>query len=411
MTRSRFLRLVLAACALTLPLVGANEDEYNDYNNQQEDYDENDENDDNNNNNNVVAYDDAYDGYNPYAMQNGDDYIQYWTSYHLEPKRCVVYKGVDVIVFEVFGNDDQCTKSPMGIYYTPVPKYMQGWLDQIAQKMEDQEVDDYVQPEAADYQYCTPKEVNGEVYNLMLGCADDTTQSIAVNVYSDDQCSKKLKYGGYTDDANIDISQIEVPFKKCQACVNWVNKNDDQIDDQFYVKRQMQAPLCSTAWEYKETCNRKCRTVGLASEREGWNSSDLILLMLMLAFGAVMLAVIWNTRKKMSPKNALAEQAILASAGLQQIHIAITGGVLLLIILVSVIFGLKNLAFSLLLIIDITLFVYQLKLTFDSSEPPEEVIGPDGQILQRTGSDDSEAESCESSVRPQQGTYMLPTLA
>mmetsp|Transcript_27683 Transcript_27683/g.57959 ORF Transcript_27683/g.57959 Transcript_27683/m.57959 type:complete len:174 (-) Transcript_27683:245-766(-) len=172
----------------------------------------------------------------------------------------------------------------------------------------------------------------------------------------------------------------------------------------------MQAPLCSNAWEYKSDCGRKCRNTGLAMEREGWNTSDYTLLAMMLAFGAIMLALIWRKRTKMPPKLALEEQAALTAAGLQQIHIAICVGILLLIIAICGVFGLKNVSFTLLLIIDITLFAYLLKLTIDLSSPTEEIVGPDGQILHKTGSEDSDDESRESSVRPQNGTYMLPTL-
>mmetsp|Transcript_5403 Transcript_5403/g.7066 ORF Transcript_5403/g.7066 Transcript_5403/m.7066 type:complete len:392 (-) Transcript_5403:201-1376(-) len=380
--------LLFIAIAALLPLSCFAADDYN--NNQ---YDENN----------------AENQYEGYEMENGDDYIQYWTAYHIQPKRCVVYKGIDVIVFDVFGDDDQCSKTPQGTYYAPVPEYMEGWLSEIAQKMEDQGVDDYVPPESSDYQYCTQTQVDDSVYNLMLGCADNTTQSIAVNVYSDDQCENKLVYGD-TDDSRIDISDIQVPFKKCQSCVNWVNKNDDQIDDQFYVNRQMLAPLCSTAWNYKENCGKKCQKIGLAEEKEGWTTSDLTLIITMLAFGSIVTGLIWRRRSRMPSKDALVEQAALASAGLQQIHIAAFGVVLLLLIAGAAWAGFKNLAFTLLLLVDFTLFAYFLKLTLDYSSPVEEIVGPDGQIITKVNSYDSDDESKESSVRPQHGTYMLPTL-
>ena len=131
----------------------------------------------------------------------------------------------------------------------------------------------------------------------------------------------------------------------------------------------------------------------------------------MLVFGGIMIALIWRKRAKMLPKNALAEQATLASMGLQQIHIVGFFGGLLVFILICALFGFKNLAFTLLLLIDFTLFAYLLKLTFDNSSPSEEIVGPDGQIITKNLSEDSDDDSAQSSVRPEHGTYMLPTLA
>lgn len=203
------LRQILLAFLSAPLLCQANDADYNAANEYNAYNDYNDANDENNQYEyyNYQEYD-ASD-YGNFNLENGDDTITYWTHFYIQPQRCVIFKNKDVIVFEVFGNGDQCMKTPLGTFYATVPDYMKGWTDEIEQKMQDTGVDDYVAPEAANYQYCTPKEVNGEVFYLMLGCADDTTQSIAVNVYSDDQCKKKLTYGD-TDDARIDISDIQV---------------------------------------------------------------------------------------------------------------------------------------------------------------------------------------------------------
>ena len=44
-----------------------------------------------------------------YNQQQGDDYIKYWTDYQIVAKRCVVYKNVDQIVFQIFTGNDHCT--------------------------------------------------------------------------------------------------------------------------------------------------------------------------------------------------------------------------------------------------------------------------------------------------------------
>lgn len=46
-------------------------------------------------------------------------------------------------------------------------------------------------------------------YYLQLGCADGTSQAVAVNIYSDNTCETRDVQDGY-DDANIDVSEIQV---------------------------------------------------------------------------------------------------------------------------------------------------------------------------------------------------------
>lgn len=142
-------------------------------------------------------------------QQMGDDYIKYWTDYQIVAKRCIVYKNVDQIVFQVFTGNDHCTSDPIGTYVTPVPYYVQGFLAQEQQKKQDMGQDDYAEPDAAQYVSCMPYETNSGYYWMQLGCADDTTQSIAVNIYQDNQCTKRSIVEGM-DDATIDVSAIQV---------------------------------------------------------------------------------------------------------------------------------------------------------------------------------------------------------
>jgi hypothetical protein len=190
----------------------------------------------------------------------------------------------------------------------------------------------------------------------------------------------------------------------------WVDKNDDEIDDMFYENRQTNAPLCSTAWNYKQTCNRKCQRTGLEpKEKDGWSTPDKILLAILAIFGFGMLVAILRKRQNMSNKDALLEQAAMSAAGLQQAHVI---GIFVLIVIVITVFALlqlKNITWALLLIMNTTLFGYLMKLTVDSGvSAGETMIGPDGTIIRQADSDDS---SVESNANPNAGTYMLPTIA
>lgn len=189
----------------------------------------------------------------------------------------------------------------------------------------------------------------------------------------------------------------------------WVDKSDDQIDDMFFENRQTNAPLCSTSWNYKKVCNRRCRNIGL--EKAGWSTPDKILLTILAFFGAGMLYSIMKRREKMSNKDALLEQAAINAAGLQQSHVI---GIFVLFILVVVIFAflvMKNITWAMLLIMNTALFGYLMKLTMDSGVGSgETVIGPDGTIIRRADSDDSSVESMQASPQ-NNGTYSLPEIA
>jgi len=368
----------------------------------------------------AVANDDANNAYNNYydssqyngAFSAGDDTITYWTDYAILPKRCIVYNNVDVLVFSVHEEYyKQCQDSPIGTYITPVPNFLQGYLQYYQQIQEDKGYDDYELPEVAQYAYCTRIVIENEERWLQIGCSDDDALSIAVNLYEDNTCTTRVTTNDGYDDTNIDVSEINLPFKHCQSCVMWVDKNDDEIDDMFYENRKTNAPLCSTAWNYKQSCDRKCLRTGLESEsREGWNTPDRVLLAILGVFGFGMLIAILNKRQNMSNKDALLEQAAMTAAGLHQTHVV---GIFLLIILVVTVFGLlqlKNITWALLLIMNTTLFGYLMKLTVDSGvSTGETVVGPDGTIIKHAESDDSSVESMSKNTK-NAGTYMLPTI-
>lgn len=193
----------------------------------------------------------------------------------------------------------------------------------------------------------------------------------------------------------------------------WVDKSDDQIDDMFFENRQTNAPLCSTSWNYKKTCNRRCRAIG--RDFDGWSTPDKILLTILGLFGAGMLYTIVRRREKMSNKDALLEQAAMSAAGLQQSHVI---GLFVLYILVVIIFALqvmKNITWAMLLIMNTALFGYLMKLTMDSGVGSgETVIGPDGAIIRHADSDDSSTDSVPPTPTGNEGTFepaQLPEIA
>lgn len=190
------------------------------------------------------------------------------------------------------------------------------------------------------------------------------------------------------------------------------------MDDQFFEQRQQEAPLCQTAWTYKQTCDRNCQHIGAV--KDSWTVSEQIILALMASFGLAMLAMIVRKRSKMAGKDTLMEQAAMNAVGIQPAHV---GGVCILIVLyicIVAILCLKKTTWALLFIFNILLFAYMMKLTIESARRTETLIGPNGEIVQK-GSDDfdddsssgyasSRVSSTKSTSHPNNNTYSLPAL-
>lgn len=215
---------------------------------------------------------------------HAEDAIEYWTDYAIYPKRCINYNNNDQIMYAMFEkNSNHCTDTPIGTYIASVPTFANAYLEQMADNADDAG-EEYEYPEMATYLECTYKQINGADYYLQLGCNDDDSSLLAVNIYTDAQCTESSVINGY-DDANLAMD-FSISFNKCTPCVIWMDKNDDEIDDQYYVNKQTNAPLCSAMWMYKEECNGTCQLMGKESvEREGWNRADKVLLSILSLFG------------------------------------------------------------------------------------------------------------------------------
>ena len=104
----------------------------------------------------------------------------------------------------------QCSDTPLGTYIAPVPSFVEGYLSQKANIEADRGNNDYTAPDAAQYVGCTRQVIQNKEYWLQVGCADGTTQKLAVNIYTDNTCQTKDTSADGTDDANIDISDLQV---------------------------------------------------------------------------------------------------------------------------------------------------------------------------------------------------------
>lgn len=301
-----------------------------------------------------------------------------------------------MVVFSVFDKSYQhCTDRPVGTYMTDVSTFVAAYIDQLELNSYEADGDDYVAPDST-YVDCYPYETNNGVYYVKLGCTDGTSQSLSVNVYQDNACTKPDKNADGIDDTTIDASDLQIPFKQCQSCIYFVDKNEDDVDDQYFENKMTNAPLCSQIWYNKSKCDGKCKRLGNANGA-GWTTSDKLLLVVLCAFSATMFVVILMKRQKMSNKDALLEQAAMSAAGLQQTHVV---GIFVLLLLVIVMFGLlglKSITWGMLLLLSTILFAYLMKLTVDSGLNSALVADGDS-----SDSDDDEEEEDE------EGDYKSP---
>ena len=120
---------------------------------------------------------------------------------------------VDVIVFSVFEHGyKQCSDEPMGTYIVPVPIFLKAYLEQKYQNMQDLGNDDYAIPDASAYSECQSQVIQNQEYYLQMGCTDGTSQSLSVNIYSDNTCTSRDLENGL-DDSNLDVSEVQVSLR------------------------------------------------------------------------------------------------------------------------------------------------------------------------------------------------------
>lgn len=338
-----------------------------------------------------------------------DTAIEYWTDYAIYPQRCINYNGVDQVMYSMFEqSSNHCTDAPLGTYVAAAADFAAAYLDQAADNAADAGQDDWAYPAAAAYLDCTYQLVNGRDQYLRLGCSADDGSRLAVLSYSDDACTQR---GADDEDASDLQADLSVSFQKCMPCVHWSDKNDDEIDDQYYELKQTNAPLCSAMWAYREECTGKCLVMGKdGTGREGWNRADKVLLSILSLFGFGMLLAIVKKRQKMSNKDALLEQAAISAAGLQQSHILGVFALLILIVVMFALLGLKKITWGLLLLLNIVLFGYLMKLTVDGSV--KETVIVDGKIVEKEDSDDEEDDGplSPASTAAGPGDYENPRL-
>ncbi len=120
--------------------------------------------------------------------------------------------------------------------------------------------------------------------------------------------------------------------------------------------------------------------------------------------GAVMIAIIMKKRTKMSKKDALLEEAAMSAAGIEQTHVVGAFAITLFLVMISGLAGWKGLTWTLLLVVNLVLFAYLMKLTIDSGLNVP--LGPDGQPI--GGDESSDDEDDDDDDDEDEGDYKPP---
>lgn len=332
-------------------------------------------------------------------------------------------KNVDYIVYEMYDKTyNHCGDEPLGTYITPVGRFVYGYLNQETLEAAEQGLDDYSTPDAGQYAFCTPSPNQNLPYYFQLGCKDGSNSALAVNIYTDKTCETRSKDASTgSDDSSLDASGINLHFQQCQTCVNWYDKNTDDVDDGYYTKKMTQAPMCSTAWTYKDTCGMKCRHTGMMEQGGSWHSSDFVLLGVLSVFTAVMIGLIIRKQRQMAEKEVEFRSTDMdlgkptAAEGIKKWHYAALAGFVVIVLFFVCVLHLKDMTWILLLFVNVILFLYLMYLTITASNK-DAAAGLVGQDSDDEDDDDDDENGAETPGAATSGyvnmnVFSLPTLS
>lgn len=350
----------------------------------------------------VLGEDDDYSGF--FNYQDAYD----WSDYAIYPQSCISDSDGDFVVFDVYGSGhNDCKKKSVGTYKSPVQYFVKAYVKQKMQEAEQMGGDYDVDEEALNYLICQQFQYNNNYFFVQIGCRDNTGKGFQIHSYSDQYCTQKLENQNYN--LGIDTSSLMVGFEYCKSCVytsqygnqnnNNANGNNYYGGNNYYNGNQQaykhESPLCGAAWNYKETCNRKCKKAaknGSSSKRgsggstEAFTSGGKVLLWLMSFTAFFFLLAGLAQRKKLSKSDAVLEDAAVKSAGIDKKFIPRIIICYALFIIFLILFKRKILTWFFLTVGNIGLLWYYCHLQGRNNEKKQSE-GGDFQMYQEGGSE------------------------
>jgi hypothetical protein len=360
----------------------------------------------------VVADED--DGYGMFAFQDDTD----WSNHALMPRACISTSDGDEVVFDIYGkNHNQCKRKKTGTYKTSVFYFMKAYTKQMRQDAEkyggEYEVDD----EALEMLQCTQQYYNNAYFYVKVGCRTSTGKGFQLVTYKDAYCSEKTdtQYNlGY------DISSLRVSFDMCKSCIgnsygnqyggnnnynNYNNNNNNAYGNYGYgggeyVYHRHESPLCAAAWNYKATCNGRCKRAakkgsssssrGSSFSGDGFTPTGKFFLWFFSGTAVFFLLASLSQRKKLSKTDVAIEDAAIKSAGVDKKHIPRIVLAFALFFILLVLFKRKILVWFFLFAVNIALCWYWIRLrsrTEEAKQPKNETS--DGDFHLYDGQSDS----------------------
>lgn len=299
------------------------------------------------------------------------------------PKACISQSDGDYVVFDLFqnSNHNQCKRKSLGTYKQDLLSFVVAYAKQTEQDNENGNGNGYdIDDEVMEYLQCQQYYYNNNMFYLKLGCRESTGKGFQINSYSDAYCTTKST-ASYN--LGIDISSLRVSFETCKNCVTQSRYSNSYNNNNNYYQQQgeyfaYETPLCSAAYNYKNTCNGTCKRAAKrassGSSSGGGFSGDGFspvgkFFLWVLSFSAVFfLLASLAQRKKMSKTEAVLEEAAIKSAGIDKKYIPrIFVGVAVFIILL-ILFRRKILTWFFLIGVNVALLAYWIHLKNKADE-------------------------------------------
>lgn len=305
------------------------------------------------------------------------------------PKACISQNDEDYVVFDLYqANHNSCKRRSLGTYKQDLMTFIVAYAKQTRQDNEKNgngyEVDDDV----LEFLQCQQYYYNNNMFYLKLGCRESTGKGFQIHAYSDAYCTTRASQ---SYNLGIDISSLRVNFESCKNCVTSSrysqynnNNNNNNNGQQYYYNNeeyfQYETPLCSAAYNYKESCGGSCkraarkassgksRSGGGGFSGDGFSPMGKFFLWVMSLSAVFFLLASLAQRKKMSKTDTVLEEAAIKSAGVDKKYIPrIFVGVAIFIILL-ILFRRKILTWFFLTGVNVALLAYWIHLKNKADE-------------------------------------------
>jgi len=302
-----------------------------------------------------------------------------WENHSMMPNKCIEVNNEDVVVFTMYGqNNKDCNKNKIGTYKATVSNFVKAHTRQAQINAEANGYGYDLDDDLMSYLDCTFYENDyGFQGYIKLSCNQNTGKALQVRVYNDESCSQKASQ---QTNLNFDLSALKVRYGTCKSCAmdnQYYNNNndnggrrledgdggDDDGNNYYYFNNHKEdTPLCSAAWYYKSTCNRKCvRMANRDTSRgssHGFSGFQKFLLFSFIVSAMVLSIAVYGLRRRMDTQDTVMENTVIKKTGLKKEWIPkLYLGVIVLILFCIMIKAVK-MAFFLLLSFNLFLFAY-----------------------------------------------------